>query len=414
MGLQDLTPQLRTRLSRLERVVGVFVATATVLLITALSYYVYDTARRKGWLLEKVPYFTFVRNATGLRVGDPVRLMGFTAGRIVEITAQPPYEDYYGDVYVRFVILEPFYGYIWEDSIARIEPANFLGDRYIEITKGTNSSPTYSFFPFDDVTLSEAQSRTGANFVFSQEVFDPATTNYAARPFHTVTYDALDRLRALGVGTIQIADKDRATPHPVGIWDDKAGKYTNYVKGAKGYWVHVDETPAVTERLQKIADQVESALPNFLGLTNTLVRVLTNADSILVHTDELLVSAKPVLTNFAKITENLSGPKGSLGEWIIPTNINTQLALTLESANTNLNVLSSNMMLSLENVANLTSNLNAQVQANGLILSQISDLIIHADQMVQGLKRHWLLRSSFAQRTNAAPQSVIKPRIGNE
>ena len=411
MALQDLTPQLRTRLSRLERVVGIFVAVATLLLLAALAYYIYSTAQRKGWFKQKLPYFTFVRSGTGLQVGDPIRLMGFPAGRITQIEAQPPYQDQFGDVFVQFEIIEPYYGYVWEDSVARVEPANFLGGRYIEVTKGTNSAPTYTFYPFDDVTLSEA--RVGTNLVFSQEVYDAAITNYVTRPFKPVTADALSHLRQMRVPTIQIADKGRETPRPVGIWDEKLGKYLSISEERKkGYWVHVDETPAVTERLQKIADQVESALPNFLALTNTLVRVLTNADSVMRHTDDLLVSARPVVTNFAKITENLSGPKGSLGDWIIPTNINAQLIATLQSANTNVGLVSSNLLTTLDNVANLTSNLNAQVQANGLMLSQISELIVHADQMVQGLKRHWLLRSSFDKQTNAPPASVIKPRLG--
>ena len=59
--------------------------------------------------------------------------------------------------------------------------------------------------------------------------------------------------------------------------------------------------------------------------TLPLARVLTNADSVVIHSDELLVSAKPVLTNLAQITANLSGPKGSLGEWLLPSNINAKL-----------------------------------------------------------------------------------------
>lgn len=413
MGLQDLTPQLRTRLSRLERVVGIFVVLATLLLLGGLAYYIYNTAQDKGWFLQKLPYFTFVRSGTGLRVGDPVRLMGFTAGHITDIEPMPPYQDQFGDVYVQFVVVEPYYGYVWEDSVARVEPANFLGDRYIEIRKGTNSAPTYTFFPFEDYAMDEARARTETNYVFSQEIWDPAITNYIARPFKPVTLDALDRLAQLGVKEIQIGDKARETEKPAGIWDDKASKYMRFEKeNSKGYWVHVDETPAVTDRLQKIANQIESALPSFLALTNRLTEALTNANNVLRHTDDLLVSARPVVTNFAKISENLSGPKGTLGDWIIPTNVNAQLTTTLASANTNVSLISSNLLTTLDNVANLTSNLNAQVQANGLILSQISELIINADQMVQGLKRHWLLRGAFGNQTNEVPESVIKPRLG--
>ena len=68
MPLQDLTPQLRTRLSRLERLVGLFVTVATLLLLAGLGYYVYHLAERKGWFLEKLPYFTLVHDAAGLKV----------------------------------------------------------------------------------------------------------------------------------------------------------------------------------------------------------------------------------------------------------------------------------------------------------------------------------------------------------
>jgi ABC-type transporter Mla subunit MlaD len=141
MALQDLTPQLRTRLSRLERVVGVFVVVATLLLLAGLAYYVYTTAESKGWTKRKSPYFTFVRSGTGLQVGDPIRLMGFQAGHIIEIEPMPPYQDQFGDVFVRFEIVEPYEGYIWEDSVAQVEPANFLGRTLHRDHKGHKLRP---------------------------------------------------------------------------------------------------------------------------------------------------------------------------------------------------------------------------------------------------------------------------------
>src|SRR5256885_3238510 len=55
MALQDLTPQLRTRLGRMERAVGIFVGLATLLLLSGFLYYLYHTAVRKGWFLKKIP-----------------------------------------------------------------------------------------------------------------------------------------------------------------------------------------------------------------------------------------------------------------------------------------------------------------------------------------------------------------------
>ena len=71
MALQDLTPQLRTRLNRMERAVGWFVIVATVLLLVGFGYYLRNTAQRKGWFLQKITYQTCVSSGAGLKLGDP-------------------------------------------------------------------------------------------------------------------------------------------------------------------------------------------------------------------------------------------------------------------------------------------------------------------------------------------------------
>jgi len=97
----------------------------------------------------------------------------------------------------------------------------------------------------------------------------------------------------------------------------------------------------------------------------------------------------------------------------LPANINRQLEVTLgtadttlASANTNLTALAENLGRSLDNLANLTSNLNSQVQVNTNILGEISRAIIDADAFVQGLKRHWLLRSAFRTKDTIAPPAA--------
>ena len=150
MPVQDLTPQLRTRLNRLEKLVGVFVTTAALLLLAGLAYYTYHTANRKGWFVTKAPYFVYLRGGAGLKVGDTVRLMGFPAGEITEITAAPPFtyddEGNMLDVYVKFVVHDPFYGYIWSDSTVKVKSAGLLGDRFLEVTKGGSSGTTNKLF----------------------------------------------------------------------------------------------------------------------------------------------------------------------------------------------------------------------------------------------------------------------------
>src|SRR6185295_3310234 len=147
MALQDLTPQLRTRLSRMERAVGWFVLLAVGLLLFGFVYYVYNTARNKGWFVTKAPYFTFTDRATGLRIGDPVMLMGFPAGQITLIKPMPA-EQFTYNVYVEFELKSFNIGYIWtEGSRARVVTADLLGKRVLEVTKGTGGYPAYIFYP---------------------------------------------------------------------------------------------------------------------------------------------------------------------------------------------------------------------------------------------------------------------------
>lgn len=64
----------------------------------------------------------------------------------------------------------------------------------------------------------------------------------------------------------------------------------------------------------------------------------------------------------------------------------------------------------LDNLANITSNLNAQVRANSNLLGEISTIIIHTDDLVQGLKRHWLLRSAFKAKPATVPPTATHPK----
>jgi ABC-type transporter Mla subunit MlaD len=392
MPLQDLTPQLRTRLSRVERWVGLFVTVATILLLVGLTYYVVQTAKRKGWGRQKLPYFLLVESATGLQIGGRVKLMGFDIGEIKEITAGEPYDPY--NVYLQIRVWQPFYGYIWADSRAKVIAADFLGGRFIEITKGTNAPPSYLFHELRTVSLQETRMLAERpNIVLGQEIY--STNGLVLNAYAPLTASNFNAIAELGIENIRIIDKAKPTKKPAGMWDDKAGMYKPVQPENKGYWLQVEESQALSERLERLVNTVENALPDFLGLTNKLAGVLTNAAAIVTHADDLLVTAKPVLTNIGTRLEAVLSSSDK----------------TIITAQTNINVVVSNLLVTLENVGNLTSNLNAQVQANGFILRQISDLIVHSDEAVQGLKRHWLLKGAFGPSTNQTPESIVKPRL---
>src|SRR5439155_9839934 len=243
MALQDLTPQLRTRLSRMERAVGWFVLLATALLVFGFAYYVYHTAQRKGWFKTKAPFFTFADRATGLKVGDPVNLMGFDVGQITRIETQPP-EDYLHAVYVEFEIVFPYYGYLWtEGSRAKVTTADLLGKRVLEVTKGTGGYPTYVFNPIRTITVAEAQRLPDlAHWEFAQEIFERDSTNLLAKPLEPLTH--LAAIAAAGYTSIIVLNTNEQRKSMTGIWNDKEGRYDPYTNGVTRYWLLSDESPA--------------------------------------------------------------------------------------------------------------------------------------------------------------------------
>jgi ABC-type transporter Mla subunit MlaD len=425
MALQDLTPQLRTRLSHMERAVGWFVLLATALLVFGFAYYVYNTAKRKGWFLTKAPYFTFTDRATGLKVGDPVMLMGFEVGQITRIDAQPP-EDFYFNVYVEFEIKEPYHDYMWTvGSRAKVATADFLGKRVVEVTKGTGGCPTYKFNPLREMSLDEAQNLVNPEaWQLAEDVYVENETGLelAVPALTPLVRTNLAKLRALGKSRILAFDTREKYKFMTAVWDDKKGSYVKFIPQsdpaanvkANLYWLPSDESPAVTERLEKLVDQVQQALPNFFALTNHIVGVLSNTASLTSNLNALATDARPAATNLAYISSQLREP-GSLGAWMLGTNANRQISSTLENANTaitradtNLVAIVENLARSLDNLADITSNLNAQVQANTNILGSISKAVVDADELVQGLKRHWLLRSAF--RNRAIPPGETPPK----
>jgi len=414
MALQDLTPQLRTRLSRMERAVGWFVILAAGLLVFGFVYYVYNTAERKGWFKIKAPYFTFTERATGLHEGDPVNLMGFNVGQITRIDAQPPYDPY--NVYLEFEVKEPYYGYLWtEGSRAKIVTADLLGKRSLEVTKGTAGHPAYVFKPFREIPVADIRSLPELEkWQLGEDIYDATGTNLILHALKGLSTN-LATISGLGLKDIRVLDGRPGEKKKTitAIWKDQEGRYEPYTKEHKPYWLRSEESVAVTERLENVVNEVEKALPNILGLTNLLTGVLTNSANLTSNLNTVAVNAQPVVSNLAAATANLNRP-GALGEWLYSTNINRQLEstlgnanATLGSANTNLTVLAEKLGASLESLANLTSNLNSQVQSNSNIVSQVSKVIVDADDLVQGLKRHWLLRSAFKTKATNAP--AIKP-----
>jgi len=413
MALHDLTPQLRTRLSPLERLVGWFLLFATLLLLTGFGYYLHHTAKRKGWFLTKAPFYTFTDTAVGLKVGDPVTFFGFAAGQITVIDSMPPTAP--ERVYVEFVVKDPYYGYIWtEGSLARVAPAGFLGTRGVEVTKGQGGYPTYAFHPLREVSLAEARSLpTPTRWQLAAEISENST-NRSFKALTPLSPAVLDRLTQLGLDRVRLLDTAETRKGITAVWNDTQFRYEEFT-GQNRYFLMPDEMPALSERLERMLVKVDKALPKFLALSTPLSETAANATLLTSNLNYTLTAAQPAVSNVVFLTEQLRG-RGQLGEWLLPTNLNAELLVALTnlsvllntsdraiaSADTNLAASLQSLTKSLDELGGITGSLRAQVEANTNLLSAISQSVLNTDDLVQGLKRHWLLRSAF--KKPAAPK----------
>jgi hypothetical protein len=412
MALQDLTPQLRTRLSRMERAVGWFVFVATALLIFGFGYYIYHTAERKGWFKIKAPFHVYLQSSAGLSVKDPVYMMGFQVGEITSVEPQQPYDPH--NVIVKFEILEPYFRYIWlGGSYVKVNAAGFLNQRQLEVTRGTNGPAICVTQPGVWKTIPELEQiivTESDRWQLYQDVLDD-NSNIVFGAYTMLTQSNLETIAELKPPTnsIFVYDNKPSFNYIVASWDNRVHRYVNFAPDHDTAWLRAVETPPIGDQLQAMVAQVQSALPGILSLTNTLSAVLDNATAATSNLNTTLVAAQPMVTNFAIISGQLREPGGALN-WALGTNGSGQLldALTnvnvlLVNTDTNLNGLAASLGQTLDHLADITSNLNAQVQADTNLLGGISKTIADTDDFVQGLKRHWLLRSAFKTKATNAP-----------
>jgi ABC-type transporter Mla subunit MlaD len=409
MALQDLTPQLRTRLNKMERAVGWFVFLATVLLLFGFGYYIYHTAERKGWFVIKAPFHIYVQSSAGLNVGDPVVMMGFPVGQITLIYAMPPGDPH--NVRVEFEILDPFFRYIWTGgSYAKINAAGFLNQRQLEVTRATNgyaicvTQPVTMFTDLDQ--LAQDIAAEPGQWQLSQDVFD-ANSNIVFHAYDVLTTSNLQIITALKPDSLYAYNNTVNRKRIVASWDGRFHHYKIFTPGDDTAWLRAVETPPVSDQLQAIVTQMQSALPGILALTNKIAAVLDNAAGATSNLNTAMIDARPMITNFAVVSGQLREP-GGLGVWALGTNGDWQIQTALTNVNSLLVNTDTNFGALLIHLADITSNLNAQVQANTNLLGGISKAVADADDLVQGLKRHWLLRSAFKTRATNAPPAKGK------
>jgi hypothetical protein len=295
----------------------------------------------------------------------------------------------------------------------KVNAADFLGKRQLEITRGTNGPARVVTQPGVWKTIPELEqilSNAGEtnHWQIYQDVLD-SNSNLVFGAYMMLDESSLKALAGMNLASNSVFVYDNRIVYKriVASWNSPLQRYVNFAPGDSAEMRAV-ETPPISDQLQAVVLQVQSAVPNILSLTNKIAAVLDNAANATSNLNAALAESRPMITNFAIISSQLREPGGPM-IWALGTNGNEQLQGTLTNVNALLGHTDTNIAALLINLANITSNLNVQVEANSNILSSVSKIVVDTDNFVQGLKRHWLLRSAF-KAENAAAKTNAPPR----
>lgn len=374
MALQDLTPQLRTRLRRVEWVVVLFLVGAVIVGLIGLGFFIKTTGDKRGWWVRQVPYYTYLRDGNSVKVGTPVKMLGFTIGEVVQIDTAPDDSWHRSEgfnVFVRFLVRDPYHGYIFTDSKLKVSgmPIDIAGGNFLEITRSQG---------LGIATTAPSTNATGGG--------------------------------ALGV-----------------LWDKYAYNLgrpdvTNFIRydpvaeGAKGYFLRTEVTGDLIGELTLLVPRIREAFTKPGGLGDLLFPTNLSArfdrpgglGEILIPSN--LNSALTVtLTNMNAQIGGIGTLVSNLDATVPPllTHLNSTLPPLLTELSRTVPPLVTQVNQQIQGVGPLVSNLNATlpgtlVEAERTLgavrsntLPAVDGVLTNSSDFVGGLKRHWLFRGAF-------------------
>src|SRR5512138_609137 len=112
----------------IERKVGLFFVIAVIIFGVMV-----ETGEKWNPFKQKVPYKTFLGSVTGLKVGDPVKLVGVDVGKIkrVKIMDEKVQIDFEVEPGTR----------IKTDTVAGLRLTNLLGGQFLGLSLGSPKAP---------------------------------------------------------------------------------------------------------------------------------------------------------------------------------------------------------------------------------------------------------------------------------
>src|SRR6266550_2558488 len=116
--------------------IGIMAAVAMVI----LGVLIFLLTGTGGIFTSYATLYTYMDDSAAMTTSTPVRLNGITVGKIEKIEFSGLNEK--GKIVrIKMDVKRDYLSQIPQDSIAGVDAANLLGDKYINITKGKSSAP---------------------------------------------------------------------------------------------------------------------------------------------------------------------------------------------------------------------------------------------------------------------------------
>lgn len=302
-----------------------------LLLLVALALgmaAIFTVGERRNLFSAKNDYFIRFDTVPGLQPGSNVQLDGVGVGSVAKIDLSEDVRK--NQIEVRIRVEERFAARIREDSMARIRTLGLLGDKYIEISSGTQNFPeipeggTIGTAPVADVDRLRA---SGEDLVNNVTRITEQLTNILGR---------MERGEGiLGELTKDVEPNRKVTTEFIATLDSIRGMFDNFRQG-DGPLPRLLNDRALGEKLEGTVNRLDSLLAKTESGEGALSMLLTDTEQK-ERLERSLASIERTAANLETVTNSLREERALLPKLLGDEAYGDKLSGELQSLIENLN-----------------------------------------------------------------------------
>lgn len=257
---------------------------------------------------------TYMADSAGMASNTPVRLNGILVGHIGTVTLSGS-RDRSKTVQIDMVIRNRYLDQIPDDSQAAISAANLLGDKYINITRGTHPKHVEAGGQIEALQTQDIP-----------EII--AESSHLLTQFQTIMgrIDGLLAVVESGQGNIGKLIKDDTLYDRLNATAGEVEQLVKDVKNSNGTISHLLYDDTLYQDIRKPIQRLDDMLAQVQQARGTAGK--------LVYDPELYDEARLSITEAKKMLEDLNEGKGTAGKLLTDDQIYTQLNQIASKVNT--------------------------------------------------------------------------------